>query len=1126
MATDYTNLTGSQNKTQYFSFAMDAPDALYILNRGTSFQQDITGDARSATTSHSVDSIAGSFNLTLDNTNDIYVDRFGYCYIKKMSSIEIFVKSFSNVAGPSSAVSSDRVAIPASVKNLNEFINVYYNNPTPNELENYKGSIISLNQSITTPAPAYRINKLSAFGNSDLGIATIGGVGNVVTITYNRAKKKSTTSIVATKIITDSQSELIFTIGSQKDLAPISGIVEKIVIDETFGVTNADFLLGANDTARMDKLRQAQIKVPLPINVYQRIFLGVVLNVSQSITPGSDMTITLSGKTSGYWMESSTVNISPTGFETTLNNLDLTVYNNRLAATHALDIFKDLIKFSSSDLTAVTDFSLDTTGSSKLYLEQLELGGQPILDAFGDPIMTLDEKGNPTTVALAYKDSTPSQQLNALQGENRDGGKQDRLYQGIPLAAPDGTTISTKALTGSSEWTRLGNKYAAEKISLQELNDERDSTFDSYARAISLAKPDDRNALEIKRDSALATIDGAIDKTSKLIADDKARIEKIPEFQKDNKGIQKNIQKIEKDQAAILSAGRNNFLNQFGVIDHWKPIFSKNILEVVDVNNFLNLVYPFKWVINSPGFSMDGDYISKADLSRTIAENLMYEFYMDTNGHFVLKPPFYNIGIPVNDPTYIVEENELISLSINDSAEGIITRIGVAGDYNEAPITLEKLMIYNVFQDMNLIRDYGFHNKEIAAGAFLRTNADCRDFGKAFMIKNNMELFNASVTITGRPEIRLGTSLYIKPRDTVFYIREISHQINAGGEVTTTLTLIGGRRIVTGFKANTSITRFPNDKTKPKDPNVASPQPTKTDVVHYILSSATDQQALSDTLKSTPFESPSQQLTDRQKQVVSQSSFSNGLIGAAGAGIIPVILKEVYQILSHSNPAYIGLIIDKNADAISDINAANYDLFKNLTVDKVGHSVKELGINKQSETAAIDIIKNQFDIMVKVATPKDFTINLRDQFVLNFLKYCQGILSQDKVVNAKSSIVSSIPSKKTLNDTASAMIIFNNLINQLDNNGLYRQYTDAEGRELPAYLDYGKSLLIMNDEITLNQFTTLNTPNSSTKQQSLTQKAGLALGKKQRNNVSNTNALIKPFLSQLKAVPGFKAPGG
>jgi hypothetical protein len=1093
---DLSKFNGS-SIPQYFNYTYDAPDAIIILNRGSKFEQDITNDVISATTSHSIDSIAGSFNITLDNTNDRYVDRFGYCFIKKMSQVEIFVKSLQ----PKTSTQSEKapavdgsIAIPSDATNLRQVIDTYF--PTANETEKSKiqSDMIKLNTGLNTATGGYKVDKISVAQQFSSVLKPFGAGSSVddnsVTFSFydtNRIGTKNGIVTIVGEIKSNGLSECQFIPDNPDDpgIKTVIDYISPISVTEKISLDNDDFNNPSEE--RMDLLKTQSLKIPVLDSFYQRIFLGVILNVSDNVSPGSSLSINISGKTNGYWMEASKVNIFPGGFETVANDVELSATANRYAQSHALDIFKDLIRYSTDDLLTVSDFSLATIGTTQSQLALSSYLSSPVLNEYGDPCT--DEDGK----VIYNTFPSPVKRLTNLDVQ------EENLYNAV---------VFENQSTPSDRWKTLGSQHATAQSNLKATEAKEANIRERYSAIISNSTAADRIVAEKNRDKELQPILEKKEQQQKTVADLRSQIEDLPDFKASKEAIQTNKIETQNDIAKLTKAGRQEILKRTGIMDHWKQIFSQNILEVLDQDNFLNMVYPFKWDIRAPEASMDGDYVAKADLSRMVAESLMYEFYMDTNGHFVLKPPLYNIGIPLNDTNYIVEDIDLVSLNINDSAEGIITRIGVTGDYAEAAnVTLEKAQIYNIHQDLTLIRDYGFHAHEISNRMFLHSFADCRDFGKAYMTKNNMELLSASLTIIGRPELRLGTSIYVKPRDMVFYIKEISHEISAGGEFKTTLTLIGGRRIVTGFPATLGVNRFVVDQ---KTNQVIGAETSKHDTHYYILTSSLNQQALTDLNNDgLPDSNASAQIQASRTAFGYTEDVSNQGTSSYPSSI-PRILRNVYQITAHVNPELIGLIVDQNSDAISDINEANYNLIKGVNENNFPLSAKDLNISRQNLTYAMNFIKAAFTEFCDAyglsdKNKKDFSISLKESFIIKFLADSKATIATQEPVGLFTFLSpQAVKDPNIIKQIGAACLAFNQLIASLDTHYDYRQYTDNDGREMPAYLNYGKTLIIESNRLAVNQF---NIIQDSKEKQALKEAQAKAI--KAKGNVTDKSNLSK-----------------
>ncbi len=131
---------------RFFSYSNNAPDAKIILNRKSdAFFCDISSDILSFSTSNNINDLNGSFTVNIDNTNDKYVDRFGYVKFKEMSSIEIFAKNDSSVGDVNSL--EDTFVTTKENETVHNLVERLYNVDMEKDLkELYVNQIIELNK--------------------------------------------------------------------------------------------------------------------------------------------------------------------------------------------------------------------------------------------------------------------------------------------------------------------------------------------------------------------------------------------------------------------------------------------------------------------------------------------------------------------------------------------------------------------------------------------------------------------------------------------------------------------------------------------------------------------------------------------------------------------------------------------------------------------------------------------------------------------------------------------------------------------------------------------------------------------------------------------------------------------
>lgn len=183
---------------------------------------------------------------------------------------------------------------------------------------------------------------------------------------------------------------------------------------------------------------------------------------------------------------------------------------------------------------------------------------------------------------------------------------------------------------------------------------------------------------------------------------------------------------------------------------------------------------------------------SKLDIARNAAMSIGFEFFMDTNGDIVFKPPFYNMDVRDAGPVYTIRDEDIINLSINVDADQIYTRADITGRFLQLRQDDQQAAVYGYYIDYNLARQYGIRNIEETVG-YLRTSRSCYAYAVSKLSRENAKARTASVTIVGRPELRLGRPIYIESEDAFFYIMGISHSFNFGSGFTTTLDLQASR---------------------------------------------------------------------------------------------------------------------------------------------------------------------------------------------------------------------------------------------------------------------------------------------------------------------------------------------
>ncbi len=188
---------------------------------------------------------------------------------------------------------------------------------------------------------------------------------------------------------------------------------------------------------------------------------------------------------------------------------------------------------------------------------------------------------------------------------------------------------------------------------------------------------------------------------------------------------------------------------------------------------------------------------SKLAIALTARDQAGFEFYCDTTGDIIFKPPFYNLNVIPNKPVSWIQDYEIISDSISDSEAEVYTHITASGnafsggstDYGlNTDITTPRAGVY----DYHLLRRYGWRRLDYQA-AWASNPRQLFFHLIDYLDRVNSKRQNGSITIPMRPELRMGFPIWIPSYDSFFYIQGISHNYSVGGQATTTLNLTAKR---------------------------------------------------------------------------------------------------------------------------------------------------------------------------------------------------------------------------------------------------------------------------------------------------------------------------------------------
>jgi prefoldin subunit 5 len=190
------------------------------------------------------------------------------------------------------------------------------------------------------------------------------------------------------------------------------------------------------------------------------------------------------------------------------------------------------------------------------------------------------------------------------------------------------------------------------------------------------------------------------------------------------------------------------------------------------------------------------DVVTKLSIALQARDQLGYEFYCDTSGDIIFKPPFYNLNVLPNKPVSWIQDIDIIEDSIHDNEAEVYTHIvgsgNAFGGIMDNGLNDEMTTPRTGAFDYHLLKRYGWRQYQYQvewAGNPRKLFYHILDF----LDRLNAKRQGGSVTIPLRPEIRMGFPIWFPKYDSFFYVQGISHSFSVGGQATTTLTLIAKR---------------------------------------------------------------------------------------------------------------------------------------------------------------------------------------------------------------------------------------------------------------------------------------------------------------------------------------------
>ena len=244
-------------------------------------------------------------------------------------------------------------------------------------------------------------------------------------------------------------------------------------------------------------------------------------------------------------------------------------------------------------------------------------------------------------------------------------------------------------------------------------------------------------------------------------------------------------------------------------------------------------VLPFRSNLSSSGNPnfWQSEFQTKLEIANACKEAVGFEFYMDVTGDIVFKPPFYNLDILGNKPLSWIQDIDIIDWDFSSSEAEVVTHLQMQGSFEGGAMDMGVTSDYNTpfsqIIDYHLLRKYGWRTQSFNA-EYLNSTFDMFYAGVDLLDRMNARRNRATVNIPMRPELRLGFPVYVAPKDQIWYVQGISHNITMGGRAQTTLTLTAKREKFVAPKGTGSLelSGYKKNTSKEATPLVSTTKPT------------------------------------------------------------------------------------------------------------------------------------------------------------------------------------------------------------------------------------------------------------------------------------------------------------
>lgn len=192
----------------------------------------------------------------------------------------------------------------------------------------------------------------------------------------------------------------------------------------------------------------------------------------------------------------------------------------------------------------------------------------------------------------------------------------------------------------------------------------------------------------------------------------------------------------------------------------------------------------------------ESEFWTRLQVATELKNRVDYEFFQDVNGNLIFKPAFYNMNVK-NSIVYNINPTDIINYSSMLLTDQLVTVVDAQGGFSQQLADASKPNYMGYHADLELMKKFGFRKKSVTPWYLGGKGADIlQSYCVSHMSICNAKAHTASITMSGRPEMRLGYPIYMTHNDAFYYVKSINHTFDYGGSFITSLSLEGERHKV------------------------------------------------------------------------------------------------------------------------------------------------------------------------------------------------------------------------------------------------------------------------------------------------------------------------------------------